>query len=109
MLCVSHDVATPSEHQPARGDDRVFVKDGFRSYRRTYRLAEVYWGLGVFAGLLALVAWVGWKGAHPDPALFDVSAAVSGEPAAESPSSAPGPLPAGLGDGAFRPGKVGEF
>lgn len=91
--------------------DRVFVKDGLRSYRKTYRVAEVYWGAGTFAVLMGIVGWVSWKGAHPDPALFDMSAAISGEPApalTETPASR-GALPAGLGDGGFMPGRIGEF
>jgi hypothetical protein len=87
--------------------DRVFVKDGFRSYRRTYRVAEVWWGLGTLAVLGGLVAWVAWRGAHPDPSLFDVSAALK-------PGEAPavvdrGPLPDGLTVQGWREGKVGEF
>lgn len=60
----------------AGGEDRVFVKDGFRSFRRTYRVREVYWGAGTGAVLLGIVGWVGWKGVHPDPSLFDMSAAL---------------------------------
>jgi hypothetical protein len=59
------------------GEDRLFVKDGFRSFRRTYRVREVYWGAGTGAVLLGIVGWVGWKGVHPDPSLFDMSAALS--------------------------------
>jgi hypothetical protein len=59
-------------------EERVFVKDGFRSFRRTYKLSEVYWGAGTGIVLLGLVAWVTWKGAHPDPSLFDMSAALEG-------------------------------
>lgn len=102
------------------GSDRVFVKDGFRSYRRTYRVGEVYWGLGTGAVLLGLIAWVKWKGDHPDPALFDMSAALragpgdapgnaaSGGPSSPGPSSR-GPLPADLASGAFQEGKLGAY
>jgi hypothetical protein len=69
------------------GEERIFVRDGFRSFRRTYSVAEVYWGLGTGAVLLAILGWVSWKGAHPDPSLFDMSAALSGG------SSAPALVP----------------
>jgi hypothetical protein len=123
-----------------KGDEeRIFVKDGFRSFRRTYKVSEVYWGAGTGAVLLGLVGWVTWKGAHPDPSLFDMSAALEGNPApdnlgvdsterrasermgaprasAEAPVSASaekaaerGPLPPGLGAGAYREGKLGAF
>lgn len=75
---VAKSVESPSNAR----DERVFVKDGFRSYRRTYKLGEVYWGLGTGAVLLAIVGWVGWKGAHPDPALFDISASLIADPKA---------------------------
>lgn len=123
-----------------KGDEeRIFVKDGFRSFRRTYKVSEVYWGAGTGAVLLGLVGWVTWKGAHPDPSLFDMSAALEANPAsdnlsvdgterragermgaprasAEAASSATpekaaerGPLPPGLGAGAYREGKLGAF
>jgi hypothetical protein len=69
------------------GEDRVFVKDGFRSFRRTYRVREVYWGAGTGAVLLGIVGWVGWKGVHPDPSLFDMSAALSDGPPPEGTAS----------------------
>jgi hypothetical protein len=128
-----------------KGDEeRVFVKDGFRSFRRTYNLSEVYWGAGTGAVLLGLVGWVTWKGAHPDPSLFDMSAALEGgslpdnainadgterragqrmgapraSGAAAATATTPGdaesagergPLPSGLGAGAYREGKLGAF
>jgi hypothetical protein len=67
----------------AGGEDRVFIKDGFRAFRRTYRVREVYWGAGTGALLIGIVGWVGWKGAHPDPSLFDMSAALVGNAPAE--------------------------
>jgi hypothetical protein len=52
-------------------EDRLFVKDGFRHYRRTYSVTEVRWGL-VTGGVLVLIAvYVAWRAAHPlDPNLF---------------------------------------
>src|SRR5262245_42749192 len=56
--------------KPRRKDDRLFVRDGRRSYRRRFSRTEARWGIVVLAGLGAVLAWVLWKGAHPDPALF---------------------------------------
>jgi uncharacterized protein DUF6599 len=88
--------------------DRVFVRDGLRSYRRTYRVAEVKWGLGTLVVLSGLVAWVAWRGAHPDPALFDVSAALK-QGAEAAPASSRGPLPEGLALAGWKEGKIGEY
>jgi len=131
----------------------VFVRDGLRSYRRSYSRGEVYWGAGIAAGLVGVLIWVRYKGAHPDPSLNDMSAALSAsvapqvlsagalEPgstparppmadrgpgaapssgaaapspvadpsASAQPGSERGPLPPGLGAGAFREGKVGAY
>jgi hypothetical protein len=57
-------------------DDRLFVREGFRHYRRRYSLTEVRWGWVVFATLVAIAGWVAWKGAHPDAALFSDGAAL---------------------------------
>jgi hypothetical protein len=98
------------ENRLGAGEGRVFIKDGFRSYRRTYRMGEVYWGVGTGVALLGIVGWVTWKGAHPDPSLFDMSAALQADPGSSSAAaSARGPLPAGLAAGGFREGKVGEY
>jgi hypothetical protein len=66
------------EGKTNRDDGRIFVKDGLRSFRKTFRVAEVYWGLLTGGVLLGVVGWVTWKGAHPDPSLFDMSAALEG-------------------------------
>lgn len=79
-------VAKQGDGSGKGGEDRVFVRDGFRSFRRTYRVKEVYWGAGTGAVLVGIVGWVGWKGAHPDPSLFDMSAALSGGAAAGAPA-----------------------
>lgn len=89
--------------------DRVFVKDGFRSYRRTYRVREVGWGLATFAVLLAIVGWVAWRGAHPDPSLFDVSAALLENGDGASPAASRGPLPAELAPPGFRESKIDAY
>jgi hypothetical protein len=66
----------PSGRKQGASEGRVFVRDGLRSYRRTYRRSEVYWGAGIALGLVLMLAWVGYKGAHPDPSLYDMSAAL---------------------------------
>lgn len=73
-------MAKQGEGKKGSDEERIFVKDGFRSFRRTYKLSEVYWGAGTGAVLLGIVGWVTWKGAHPDPSLFDMSAALEGGP-----------------------------
>lgn len=95
------------------GDDRVFVRNGLHSFRKTYKLGEVYYGLGTAGVLAGLVGWVGWKGANPDPDLFDVSASLleGAGPSPDPPASAPdrGPLPEGLTELGLTEGKVGAF
>src|SRR6185503_2303511 len=44
--------------------------------RRSYRRSEVYWGAGIAACLVGVLLWVRYKGAHPDPSLSDMSAAL---------------------------------
>jgi uncharacterized protein DUF6599 len=75
-------VAKQGEGKKGGDEERVFVKDGFRSFRRSYRVGEVYWGAGTGALLLGVLGWVTWKGAHPDPSLFDMSAALEEDPGA---------------------------
>jgi uncharacterized protein DUF6599 len=106
-------------------EDRLFVRDGWRHYRRRYSLAEVRWGLACFAALLLLAGWVAWKGAHPvDPLLFADGAAllktapaartVTATPAVPSPTSAApaaerGPLPRTLAGAGWREDKITQF
>src|SRR5262245_59444734 len=110
-------------------DDRLFVRDGWRHYRRRYSMAEVRWGLATF-GVLALVAgWVAWKGAHQDPTLFTDAtslmkpatgtggvavpiAVAAGAAAAPTPAPAPadrGPLPRSLAGAGWREDKIAQF
>ena len=79
-------------------EDRLFVRDGWRHYRRTYSRTEVRWGLAILACLGAIAAWVAWKGRHPDPALFADGTALlkaAAPPAAQAPAAEGdrGPLP----------------
>ncbi len=101
-----------SSRSKGKPEDRVFVKDGLRSFRKTYRPSEVRWGLGTGGVLMGVVGWVGWKGAHPDPELFDMSAALTqpgGSPQAAEPAVERGPLPVGLAQGGFAEGKIGQY
>jgi len=79
---------------PQKKDDRLFVRDGRRSYRRSYSLTEFRLGLGVVVVLVLITAWILWKGAHSDPALFAASVG-NDAPAASGPADR-GPLPPSL-------------
>lgn len=90
--------------------DRLFVRDGWRHYRRTYSLAEVRWGLAVLAALVAIGLWVRWKGRHADPALFaDGTALLKAAPATAAPAEDRGPLPKGLAAAGWREERIAQF
>lgn len=55
-------------------EERVFVSQGRRHYRRSYNPTEMRIGLVVLVGLGLILAWVVWKGRHPDPELFSTGA-----------------------------------
>lgn len=55
-------------------EERVFVSQGRRHYRRSYNPTEMRIGLVVLVGLGLILAWVVWKGARPDPELFSTGA-----------------------------------
>ncbi len=95
-----HHIRPTSEH-------RLFVRDGFRSFRKTYALSEVGWGVATTGVLLGVVFWVAWRGAHPDPELFDVSAAL--QTAAATPPAERGALPDGLAFSGWQEGKLARF
>jgi hypothetical protein len=67
----------PSGRKLGASESRVFVRDGLRSYRRSYRRSEVAWGAGIAASLVGVLVWVRYRGGHPDPALYDMSAALA--------------------------------
>jgi hypothetical protein len=116
-------------------DDRLFVRDGWRHYRRRYSMSEVRWGLACLAALLLIAGWVAWKGAHPvDPSLFADGAGllksapaarpITATPAVPAPtaSTAPaapvappptaaerGPLPTALAGAGWREDKIAQF
>ncbi len=61
---------------------RVLNPRPFRVFRKSYSVTEAKAGAVVLVGLLALAAWVVWRGAHPDPALFADPAATAVSPVA---------------------------
>ncbi len=63
-------MASPARKKVAR-EDRVLVQGGRRHHRPRYSPVEFRLGLGALAVLVAVVAWVAWRGGRPDPALFD--------------------------------------
>jgi hypothetical protein len=88
-------------------EDRLFVRDGWRHYRRTYSLAEVRWGLVVLGVLILIAAWVFWKGRHPDPTLFSDGTALL--KSAAPPPADRGPLPKGLAGAGWREDRIAQF
>ena len=113
----------PQNHD-GHDDDRLFVRDGWRHYRRRYSLTELRWGWACLGAMALIAGWVAWRGRHPvDPNLFTDGASlleaakgagpkvtVATGPVAPPAASAPagttapaaaapagrGPLPAGL-------------
>lgn len=51
-------------------EERFINPDLRRSFRKTYNPNEAKWGALVVFGLVGVLAWVLWRGAHPDPSLF---------------------------------------
>lgn len=109
----------PKRHDP----DRLFNPDGFRHYRRGYSLVELRWGLVTLGLMAAILAWVLYRGAHPDPALFAalvppatrggpasayLSKPVGGAPHARKPARR-GPLPTKLAPAGWKEGSPAHF
>ncbi len=95
-------------------EDRLFVKDGFRHYRRKYSITEVRWGLACGAVMLLITAWVMWRSRNPlDPELFADGAEllkVAVVPGAVAAGGADrGPLPKDLAAAGWREDKVAQF
>jgi Family of unknown function (DUF6599) len=85
-------------------EERIFVRPR-RHFRRTYSTREVGIGALLLAGLGLVAAWVGWRGAHPDP---ELSSAVPLEHRAPGAVDR-GPLPAGLAPEGWRERRVAVF
>jgi hypothetical protein len=91
-----------------RKEDRLFTKQPFKLYRRTYSRAEARWGVVILVGLAALTAWVVWKGANPDPSLFpdEIPGLKNRAPAA---SVDRGVVPEGLAPDGWRERNLASF
>ncbi len=78
---------------------RVLNPRPFRVFRKSYSVTEAKAGAVVLVGLVALAAWVVWRGAHPDPGLFADPASTAAGPVAiadiEGRRAPDGPSPAG--------------
>jgi len=87
--------------------DRIFVQNGRRLYRRRFSASETRAGIVILLILAGIVAWVAWKGAHPDPTLFmlDIDLAQSGA----AVTADRGPVPTGLAVAGWSEGEVSSF
>jgi hypothetical protein len=86
--------------------DRILNRRGRKHFRRSYSLTEVRIGGVCLVGLAAIAAWVGYRGAHPDPSLF------ANTPDLLDPGEASvdrGALPVRLGAEGWREGKLSKF
>ncbi len=86
-------------------DDRVFVRNGRRPYRRSYSVAEVRWGAVVLVFLALVFFWVAWKGGHPDPKLFTTGI----DPLRPGSAAVRGPLGGSLAPAGWTEGAVSEY
>ena len=102
--CVT--IRSPMRRPAARFDqERLFVREPFRHYRRSYSVAEFRWGIASALLLAGIAGWIAWKGAHPDPDLYGEGAVLVGEP----PAVDRGPVPTDLGTGTWEEGPLAVF
>ena len=73
-------------------EERIFIQNGRRHYRKSYSITEVRIGAAVVLGLIAVAAWVMHRGRFPDPELF-ATVIPTGKSAGPADR---GPLPEGL-------------
>ncbi len=76
-------------------EDRLFVRNGLRHYRRRYSLTEVRVGGLIFVGLALIAAWVAWRGGQADPDLFSAAPGQVQRAVVVVPGEAQGALRAG--------------
>lgn len=88
-------------------EDRLFVRDGRRHYRRRYSRNEVRAGLSVLGILALLTVWIAWKGANPDPELMGSNADLLASQDIRPTDR--GPLPTGLAASGWTEGPVSQF
>jgi hypothetical protein len=88
-------------------EDQVFVRDGRRHHRARYSWNELRAGAGMLLLLAAILAWVAWRGAHPDPSLLATSTLP--DDASTPPAADRGPLPAGLAAAGWSEGPASTF
>ncbi len=92
--------------------DRIFVKNGRRHYRRKFNATETRIGIIVLLLLALIVAWVTWRGAHPDPTLFMLETNLSQTGAAAVGSTGGidrGPVPTELAAAGWSEGEISVF
>jgi hypothetical protein len=87
--------------------DRIFVRNGRRHYRRQYSISESRVGIVLLLVLASVLAWVAWRGAHPDPSLFMLETDLSQSGAAAAADR--GPVPALLSVPGWSEGTVSQF
>jgi hypothetical protein len=87
-------------------EDRIFIRDGRKHFRRTYSSTEVKIGAAIVVALALIASWVAWKGAHPDPELFKQSPGLVNR--AKIPVDR-GPLPEGIAPEGWKEGELSTF
>jgi len=86
--------------------DRVFNDHIGRHYRRRYSRREVWAGAVIAVGMAGVGGWVAWRGANPDPALFEAAPGMTRRGPADV---ARGVLPEGVAPSGWTEGGVATF
>jgi hypothetical protein len=87
--------------------DRLFVQNGRRLSRRKFSTTESRLGILIVIALGAILGWIAWKGAHPDPSLFALDIDLS-QPAATQIADR-GPVPVELASAGWTEGTISQF
>ena len=99
-------MTSPSPSRRPGVDERVFVR-ARKPLRPNYSVSEAQLGVVLLAVLAAVLGWIAWRGAHPDPALTSAGPGLVRRAAAEKADR--GPLPGGLAPPGWREEKLGSF
>ena len=91
----------------SKKDDRIFVQNGRRFYRRKFNATETHIGIFIVFALIGVLVWVFWMGANPDPALFALDADLS-QPVVAEPVER-GPVPLELAAPGWSEGNLSSF